>query len=145
MDYILVSLNILKALIQCGMTAFNGLTTTDHRGFRVDLSYNKVLKQKVIEHPSPFNRKLQSNCPTSVRFYKKYLEKKVTTQKLESKVNTMLTIAQKRKLTQEENEYLKQLDIQITMIMLNAENKINSQQISPWSPKLHIAIRTVII
>ena len=111
MDYILVSLNILKALIQCGMTAFNGLTTTDHRGFCVDISYNKVLKQRVIKHPSPFNRKFQSNYSTSVRFYKKYLEKKVTTQKLESKVKTMLTVSQDRKLTQEENDYLNKLII----------------------------------
>ena len=50
------------------------------RGFHLDLSYNKVLKQKVIEHQYPFNRKFQSNFPTSVRFYKKYLEKKVTKQ-----------------------------------------------------------------
>ena len=54
-DYTLVSVNILKALIQCGMTAFNELATTDHRGFHLDLSYNKDLKKKVIEHPSPFN------------------------------------------------------------------------------------------
>ena len=113
------------------------------RGFHLDLSYNKVLKQKVIEHQYPFNRKLQSNCPASIRFYKKYLEKKLTTQKVESKVNTMLTIAQKWKLTQEENEYLKKLDNQITMIMLNAEYKITSQQIIPWSPELLIAIWTV--
>ena len=98
----------------------------DHRGFHLNLSYNKVLKQKVIEHPSLFNRKLQSNCPTSVRFYKKYLENKITAQKLQSKVKKMLTIAQERKLTQEENDYLNQLDNQITIIMLNAENKINS-------------------
>ena len=109
--YILVSFNILKELIQCGMTAFNGLTTPDRRGFHLDLSYNKVLKQKVIEHPSPFNRKFQSNYSTSVRFYKKYLEKKVTTQKLESKVKTMLTVSQERKLTQEKNDYLKKLII----------------------------------
>ena len=70
-DYIFVSVNILKSLIQCGMKAFNELTTTDHRGFHLDLSYKKVLKQKVIEHQSPFNRKLKSNFPTSVRFYKK--------------------------------------------------------------------------
>ena len=127
------------------MITFNALTTTDHRGFHLYLSYNKVMKQKVIEHPSPFNRKLQSNCPASIRFYKKYLEKKLTTQKVESKVNIMLTIAQKWKLTQEENEYLKQLDNQITMIMLNAEYKITSQQIIPWSPELHIAIQTVIL
>ena len=92
----------------------------------MDLSYNKVLKQKIKEHPSPFNRKLQSNYPTSVRFYKKYLEKKVTTQKLESKVNTMLTIAQEQKITQEENDYLNQLDNQITMIIFNAKKKIYS-------------------
>ena len=55
----------------------------------------------------------------------------------------MLTIAQKRKLTQQENDYLNKLDNQITMIILNAENKINSQQTSPLSPELYIEIRTV--
>ena len=55
----------------------------------------------------------------------------------------MLKIAQERKLTQEENDYLNKLDNQITMIMLNAENKIHSQERSPWSPELHIAIRKV--
>ena len=125
------------------MTAFNKLTTTDHRGFRLELFYNKVLKQKVIENPSQSNRKLQSNCPTSIRFYKKYPKKKVTKQKLESKVNTLLNISQKRKLTQEENDYLNKLDNQITMIMFNAEKKINSQEKSPCSPELHIAIRKV--
>ena len=135
-DYILVSVNILKALIQCGMTAFNELTTTDHRGFHLDLSYNKVLKQKVTKHPSPFNRKLQSNYPTSVRFYEKYLEKKVTKQNLESKVTALLTIVQTQKLTQAENDYLNKLDDQITLIMINAEKKINFQETSPWSPSL---------
>ena len=55
----------------------------------------------------------------------------------------MLTIAQEWKLTQEENDCLNKLDNQITMIMLNAEKKINSQQIIPWFPELHIAIWTV--
>ena len=55
----------------------------------------------------------------------------------------MLNIAQEQNLTQEENDYLNKLDNQITMIMLNAENKINSQETSPWSPEFHIAIRKV--
>ena len=92
-DYILVSLNILKALSQCGMISFNELTTTDHRGLHLDLSYTKVMKQKMIEHPSSFNRKLQSKCPTSIRFYINFLEKKVIMQKLEAKVSAMLPIA----------------------------------------------------
>ena len=124
------------------MTAFNKLTTTDHRGIHLDLSYTKVMKQKVIEHLSPFDRQLQSKFPTSVRFNKKFLDK-ATTQKSEAKVNAMLTIAQQRTLTQEEDESLNKLDNQITIIMLNAEKKINCKQTSPWSPELHITIRTV--
>ena len=141
--YILVSLNIFKTLIQCGMTAFNELTTTNHRGLHLDLSYTNVMKPKLIENPSPFNRQLQSKCPTSVRFYKKLLENNVTTQKLEAKVSAMLTIVQQRTLTQEEDESLNKLDNQITMIMLKAEKRINCKQTYPWSPELHIAIRTV--
>ena len=67
------------------MTAFNELTTTDHRGLHLDLSYTKVMKQKLNEIPSPFDRQLQSKYPTSVRFYKTFLEKKITKQKLEEK------------------------------------------------------------
>ena len=70
-DYILVSINILKETTQCGMTTFSEITTTDHRSLYLDVSYNKVLKQKVIEYPLPFNRKLQLKCSTSVRLYKK--------------------------------------------------------------------------
>ena len=106
------------------MATFGELTTTDHRGLHSDLSYNKLLKQKVIEHPPPINRKLQSKCPTSVRLYKNYLEKKVTTQKLEAKVKALLVAAQQRKLNREEDESLNKVDNQITMIMLNSENKL---------------------
>ena len=67
--YILVSINILKEITQYGMTAFGELTTTDHRRLHLDLSCNKVLKQKAMEHSPPFNRKNQSKCPTSVRLY----------------------------------------------------------------------------
>ena len=56
-DYILVSFNILKTLIQCGITAFNELTTNDHRGIHLDLSYSKVMAQKVI--PLDFIKKNQ--------------------------------------------------------------------------------------
>ena len=52
------------------MTVFGELTTTDYMGLHLDLSYNKVLKQKVLEHPSPYNLKLQSKCPIPVRLYK---------------------------------------------------------------------------
>ena len=55
----------------------------------------------------------------------------------------MVTITQQRKLTQEEDESLNKLDNQITMIMLNAEKRVTCKQTSPWSPELHIAIRTV--
>ena len=58
-------------------------------------------------------------------------------------MNAILTIAQQRTITQEEDESLNKLDNQITMIMLNAEKRINCKQTSPWSPELHIAIRTV--
>ena len=141
--FILVSYNILKKLIQCGMIAINELTTTDHRSFHLNLSYTKVMKQKANEVPCPFDRQLQLKCPTSVIFYKKFLEKKTTTQNLEAKASTLLTIAQQQTLTQQEDESLNKLDNQITTIMLNAEKKINWKQTSPWSPELHIAIQTV--
>ena len=83
------------------------------------------MKQKVIEYPPPFNRQLQSKCLISVRFYKKFLEKKVTKQKLETNVSAMLTITKQRTLTQKEDESLNKLDNQITMIMLNVEKRIN--------------------
>ena len=43
----------------------------------------------------------------------------------------MLTIAQQQTLTQEEDESLNKLDNQITVIMFNAEKRINYKQTSP--------------
>ena len=125
------------------MTTFGELTTTDHRGLHLDLSYNKLLKQKVIENLSPFNRKLRSKYSTSVRLYRNYLEKKVTTQNLEVKVKALFVTAQQQKLNREEDESLNKVDNQITLTMLNTEKKINTQQTTPWSPELNTAIRTV--
>ena len=52
----------------------------------------------------------------------------------------MLHIAQQRKLTRVEDDEFNQAYNQITSIILGTEKKINTQQISPWSPELHIAI-----
>ena len=92
------------------MTAFSELAIFDYRGFHLDLSYNKALKQKVIEHPLPLNRKLQSKGPIFVTLYQICLEKKVTTQKLEAKVKALLVIAQQRQLNKEEDESLNKID-----------------------------------
>ena len=44
------SMHILITLQQCGMTSFDDLTTTN-------LFHDMLLKQKIIECPSPFNKK----------------------------------------------------------------------------------------
>lgn len=76
------------------MTAFYEFTITNHTGLHMDLSHNMLLKNKTIDSPSPFNRKLQSKFHTSVRFYKGYSENKITKQDNETKVQTLLEIEQ---------------------------------------------------
>ena len=82
-----------------------------------------LLKDKNITFPSPFNRKLQSKFPTSVRFYKRYLEKKITKQNSKSKVESLLKIAQQRRLKNVENDELDKVNKNITSIMIESEKK----------------------
>ena len=125
------------------MTGFCEVTTTDHTGLRMYLSNNIILKNKTIYFTFPFNKQFQSKCPTSVRFYIKCLENKITNKNLESKVKALLEIVQQRRLTTNEDNALNKVDTQITSIMIGSEKKIHNHQKTPLSPELHIALRTV--
>ena len=50
---------------------------------------------------------------------------------LEAKVKALLVTAQQRKLNRKEDESLNKVDNQITLIILNEEKKINTQQTNP--------------
>ena len=71
-DFILCFLAILTAVLRCGMTGFNEVTTLDHCGFFLDLTRDLLFKGKTTTIPSPFERQLQSKSPKSVRKYKHY-------------------------------------------------------------------------
>ena len=69
--FIFYSIKILMTLQQCGMTGFFELTTTDHRGLHMDLSYNILLNNKTIYFPSPFNRKSNRNFQILQKIFRK--------------------------------------------------------------------------
>ena len=91
------------------MTGFHELATNDYRGQHMDLLCKALLMDKTIEFPSPFNKKLHSKCATSIRFFKRYLENKITEQKLESKVESLLNNSQQRRLTNVEDDELNEV------------------------------------
>ena len=100
---------------------------TDHRGLHIDISYNTLLDNKTIDLPSLFNRKLQSKYPASVWFYKRYLEEKITKQKLESKLELLLKNAQQPKLTKDEEDELNIVDNKTTFILIGMEKDKQSR------------------
>ena len=75
-DFIFCSLAILTTTLRYSMARFNNITTYDHCGFFLDLTRDILLKGKATTIPSPFERKLQSKSPKSVRKCKHYYKNK---------------------------------------------------------------------
>ena len=145
-DYIIYSFNILTSIIQCGMTAFGELVSSDHRELYIDLPTISITKHINDEIPSSFQRTLKSSFPRSVRVYKCYLEKQITKNMIPDKIKSLLTIVAPRKLSAIEEQSLNNIESSITQIMIEAEKKTTKfNHNSPWSPGLHIAIKTLSI
>ena len=120
-DFFLCSLKILTTILRCGMTGFNDITTSDHCRFFLDLSRDVILKGKITQIPSPFERQLKSNSPKTVKKYKHYLKQQINKYNIESQIETILNISKQRKLTKGEAVSLNRIDTLITKIMLTAE------------------------
>ena len=145
-DYILYSFNILTSITQCEMTAFGELVSSEHRWLYIDLPTTSIEQHINDEIPSSFQKTLKSSCPRSVRVYKRHLENQITKNKILDKMKSLLTIVATRKLSAVEEKSLNNVYSSITQIMIETENKTNKCNHNyPWSPDLHIAIKTLFI
>ena len=75
-DYYLYTYNLLKRIKLCGMKGFNNITRSDHCGFFFDVQSEAITNPQVISTSSPFERKLSSKNPQTIRTYKKNIWKR---------------------------------------------------------------------
>ena len=145
-DYIFVSLNIIESILACGATAFHDITTSDHKGFFLDIDRNSLLKDKKSVTSSPFDRSLQSSNPQVIRKYKKLMKESMEKNNVKNRLDKIILILKDRKLSDTEEKDLNQIDNIITSAMKKAESKtMGNFADEPWSPELHRAVRTLTI
>ena len=113
-------------ILRCGTTGFNGITTSDHCWFFLDLSRDVLLKGKTTKFPSPFERQLKSNSPKSVRIYKHYIKQQIHKYNIESQIENVLIIGKQRMFTQDEEVNLNRIDQLITKIKLKEDQQLTS-------------------
>ena len=67
---------ILVQVSQCGLTEFNKVTTSDYRGFCLDITKDSIFDKQETTAPSPSNRKLSSKHTRADNKYQNHLQKK---------------------------------------------------------------------
>ena len=65
-DFIFITDKLLSFIKACGPTAFNELTTSDHKAFYINILREGIMKRIEINPTSPFTRNVQSNNPQAM-------------------------------------------------------------------------------
>ena len=143
-DFIFCTLNIAAFVTASGITAYDEIAPSDHRGEFVDIQMQKFLAnsfQEVTDHTS---RKLQTRDSAGVITYKDHLRDFTTTHKIFDRIDSIQSKIEKDILILDDMVEINDLDTLITRGMIASENKIKKRQNQyPWSPILDQAILSV--
>ena len=143
-DFIFRTLNIVGFVTACGITSYDEVAPSDHRGEFLDIRLQQFLAnsfQEVMDHTS---RKLQTMDSAGVVTYKEHLSEFTTTHKIFNRINNLKHKLSKEQLKLEDMKEINDLDDLIAKGMIASENKILKRQNQyPWSPILEQAILEV--
>ena len=143
-DFIFCTLNIASFVTASGITAYDEIAPSDHRGEFVDIQLQKFLAnsfQEVTDHTS---RKLQTRDSAGVITYKDHLRDFTNTHKIFDRIDSIQSKLEKDILILDDMVEINDLDTLITRGMIASENKIKKRQNQyPWSPILDQAILSV--
>ncbi len=144
-DYILVSSNILPTVIRSGMLPFDSVFISDHRPCFVDFKASTLFKDVTPDIAPAKRRGLQLQDPRIVGKYLLYLNKQLTYQKIEEKVQDLHCLALQDPTHPSIVTQYNRVDQLMTESMKYAERE-SSQTFSTtfqWSPTLSKAIKSV--
>ena len=142
--FIFVSQKLYKYIQACGITPFNQVSPSDHRGSFIDLhliAYLQNTFQNIIDASS---RLFQSNDIKRVTKYKQYLQVFVKRHNIIAQTDKIREGMKNKILTITDIPYIDELDSLITTGTLAVEVSITRiENRESWSPILANAIREV--
>ena len=133
-EFLLCSEHIYTFIDKSGITPFNEITSSDHRGFF-------LLKNSYVALPDHSSRPLQSSNTKNVLSYKRHLKKFVVHHKIIEQATAIQKKLVNKSITPKDHIIINKLDVLLTKGMNKAERMITKYGPQfPWSPKLAIAI-----
>ena len=123
-DFIFVTSKLLPFIKACESTTFNELTTSDHKGYYIDILREGIMKRIEANPASPFTRNVQSNNPQALRKYRRKLEIQIKKFNIKERLEKLYNIVKSNKLNNNDEEELNQINADITTSMLNSEKSI---------------------
>ena len=140
-EFLLCSEHIYTFIDKSGITPFNEITTSDYRGFFLDLRLKAFLKNSYITLPDHSSRPLQSSNTKNVLNYKRHLQRFVVNHQILEQATKIQKKLVNKSITSKDHITINKLDALLTKGMIKAERMMTKYGPQfPWSPKLAIAI-----
>ena len=140
-DFFLASKYISTFIDRSGITSFNEVTTSDHRGIVFDLRLRDFLKNSYVSISNASSRTLKYINTKSVVKYKQHLHNIINNKIVLEKAKLLQAKLNTNSITSNDFKQINHLDNLLTLGMLKFERMIVRDGLQfPWSPTLAIAI-----
>ena len=145
-DFFLATKYISTFIDRSGITSFNEVTTSDHRGKFINLHLRDFLKNSYASISNASSRTLQSTNTKNVVKYKQHLKHIVINKLVIEKAKIIQVKLITNSITPNDFTKINELDNLLTSGMLKVERMIVRDEIQySWSPTLAIAILQLFI
>jgi hypothetical protein len=142
-DFILVTPNLMGAVLCTGSLPLYSLMQGDHLPYYVDLDASTAFADSAYEIQRPVGRCLKLHDPRIVERYKDYLYEQISYHKILEKHEALKAISEAGKWTPEATALYQTLDGIITRVMITAERKAGTTYSTKydWSPTLKALVQ----
>ena len=139
LDYALGTQELAESIIRIGITPYNFVITSDHRGIFIDFDVDTFLGGNPSHLMSPALRGIKSNSPKQCRKYVEAVTEYLTKHKVFERATRVQALTDDHGLTIQLSRRWKRIDRDLLRACLHAERLTKSRDRPFWSPKLHHA------
>jgi hypothetical protein len=143
LDYALGTQELAESIVRIGITPYNFVITSDHRGLFIDFDVDAFLGGDPSHLMSPALRGIKSNSPKQCRKYVTAVDKYLKEHKVFERAARLQALTDAHGLTQPLARKWERIDRDLLRACLHAERLTRCRDRPAWSPKLHQASMAV--
>jgi hypothetical protein len=143
LDYAFGTQEIAESIVHIGITPYNFIVASDHRGLFIDFDVDAFLGGDPSHLMSPALRGIKSTSPKQCRKYVEAVTKYLTEHKVFEGAQTTQKMTDEHGLTPPLAQAWERIDRDLLRACLHAERLTKSRDRPAWSPKLHHALLIV--